>query len=92
MNGRFMVFIAAFGLCVTLALAAHGIMDADDDIIIPELAKSTPAPAQAVFVTPSGSKYHRESCASISNSEDIEQYTPDAAREAGYEACKRCAP
>ena len=45
---------------------------------------------QVVYVTNSGSKYHRASCAHLSKSK-IEKALSEA-KAAGYEPCKTCKP
>lgn len=43
-----------------------------------------------VYVTRSGSKYHRDGCSSLSKSKI--EITLKEALEQGYEPCKRCKP
>lgn len=49
-------------------------------------------PAETVFVTPDGKKFHREGCSATAKSETLWQMTPDAAEADGYEACQKCKP
>lgn len=47
--------------------------------------------AKAVWVTPSGSKYHLRSCSTI-RGHDVERTTLGEAEDAGYTPCKVCDP
>lgn len=51
----------------------------------------SPADKRTVYVTPSGSKYHRKSCSSIKG-HDTEKLETWEAKERGYTACARCKP
>lgn len=45
-----------------------------------------------VYVTSSGKKYHTAYCRTISKSKNIKAMDKDAAKRAGYTACKVCNP
>ncbi|WP_303918995.1 hypothetical protein [Treponema berlinense] len=45
-----------------------------------------------VYVTASGKKYHTAYCRTISKSKNIKSMDKEAAKRAGYTACKVCNP
>lgn len=47
---------------------------------------------QTVVVTPSGSKYHRPGCRTLSRSKSLTEMTESQAQAQGYEPCKVCNP
>lgn len=60
--------------------------------VIPALPETTPEPAEVVCITPGGTKYHRQDCTSVTDSDDVVFFSPERALELGYEPCKRCQP
>ena len=91
-HGFSMVLAGALALAGLFALTAAILLRPEKRLSIPEPVQATEAPAEEVYTTPSGKKYHRESCASLKNSENLKTWTPEAAREAGYTPCKSCDP
>jgi hypothetical protein len=53
------------------------------------LATSALAVAETVYITPNGSKYHKEDCRFIKN-KDAQKIEKSEAVAAGYEPCSRC--
>jgi len=45
-----------------------------------------------VYVTSSGKKYHLLNCSTIKNSKNLKAMDKEAAKKAGYTACKVCNP
>ncbi len=58
--------------------------------ILPTIIPSDSAETQAVFVTPTGEKYHVKDCKHIKNSINLLELSIDEAIQAGYEPCKDC--
>lgn len=87
-----MALAGALALAGLFALTAAILLRPEKRLSIPEPVQATEAPAEEVYTTPSGKKYHRESCASLKNSENLKTWTPETAREAGYTPCKSCDP
>ena len=85
-HGFSMALAGALALAGLFALTAAILLRPEKRLSIPEPVQATEAPAEEVYTTPSGKKYHRESCASLKT------WTPEAAREAGYTPCKSCDP
>lgn len=87
---RFMIAISAISLAGVIALAAWACFSPGQSAVFP------PEPpyvaAEYVYVTPSGTKYHRADCGSISDSKALECITPEEALRRGYEACLTCEP
>ena len=54
------------------------------------LAATTQAFAADVFVTPNGTKYHKEDCRLIRNKETMTKIDKKETIEEGYDPCKRC--
>jgi hypothetical protein len=48
------------------------------------------AAAEDVYITPNGSKYHKQDCRLIRNKEKMAQIEKKEAIEKGYTPCKRC--
>ncbi len=48
--------------------------------------------ATMVYVTPTGKKYHTQTCKTIAKSKTVEKIEKEAAIKQGYEACKVCKP
>ncbi len=46
--------------------------------------------ADDVYVTPRGSKFHKETCRLVKRSKVTEKYELKDAKDEGYSACKRC--
>ena len=59
-------------------------------LVIPSVAYSVPDDT-IVYITPTGEKYHRESC-SYTNPETVRELTIRFAEIRGYEPCSRCDP
>ena len=92
-NSRVMNVVAVVCLCAVFALAVvAATMGSNPNASIPESAKVTPAPADRVYVTPSGTRYHRRSCTAIEDSGIVTGYSPLAARRKGYSPCQICEP
>lgn len=91
-NARFMNILAAACLCAVIILAGVAAFMPRQKLSIPPSPEVTPIPADRVYVTPSGAKYHRRSCSTIANSEDIIGYSPIVARRNGYSPCLKCEP
>ena len=89
-RGRTMTVIAAVALCGVMAVAAWAVFRPAEAIDIPD--EPVYVPAAYVYVTPSGSKYHRRDCQAIAASKRLECLTPEAAQAAGYEPCMLCTP
>ena len=89
-DGAVKTGIAAFALCLVIALAAWAVFMPADAVDIP--AEPEYVPAEIVYITVSGRKYHREDCQTIANSKSVECVSPEKARENGYEACMICVP
>ncbi len=53
------------------------------------LATATFAFAETVYITPNGTKYHKEECRFIKN-KDAQKMEKTEAVAAGYEPCSRC--
>ena len=87
---RFMTGLAAVSLAGVIALAAWAMFGPKQSADFP--ADAPYVPAEYVYVTPSGSKYHRAECSSIADSKNVECITPEEALERGYEACLTCEP
>lgn len=88
----FMTILAAVCLCALILLAGITAFMPRREINIPPSPEVTPVPADRVYVTPSGAKYHRRSCPAIANSENITGYSPTEARIRGYSPCLKCEP
>lgn len=54
------------------------------------LSMTTSAFAQDVFVSPKGTKYHKETCRLIKNKENMTKMTKKEAVAEGYTPCRRC--
>ena len=91
-HGFSMALAGALALTGLFALTAAILLRPKKQLSIPEPVQITEAPAEEVYTTPSGKKYHRESCASLKNSDNLKTWMPEAAREAGYTPCKSCDP
>lgn len=91
-NPRLMNVVAVICLCAVFALAVIAAFAPHSDVNVPESPKITPAPADRVYVTPSGTRYHRRSCVSIEDSVNLIGYSPIAARREGYAPCQICEP
>lgn len=90
---RFLVLLAAGLLALILLLAGRWIYAAPDGgFELPPSPEITPEPAGIVYVSPSGSKYHRRECTAIANSEALEEMLPQEALESGFEPCLKCQP
>ncbi len=50
------------------------------------------AVTKTVYVTASGTKYHTQSCASLSRTKDVIPIDEKEAVEKGYKPCSRCKP
>lgn len=50
------------------------------------------AATKTVYVTASGTKYHTQSCASLSRTKDVIPIDEKEAIEKGYKPCSRCKP
>lgn len=87
---RFMTGLAAVSLCALMLLAAWHIFRPAAAIDFP--GEPEYVAAELVYVTPSGSKFHREDCSSIRNSKKLECLEREIAVENGYEACLTCVP
>ena len=74
------------------ALTAAILLTPKKQLTIPQTPRATEAPAETVYTTPSGKKYHRASCPSLKHSEELKTWTPEAAQKAGYAPCKSCDP
>lgn len=48
--------------------------------------------SRLVYVTPKGTKYHRETCRTLSKSKEVMAISIEAAKARGYEPCKVCKP
>lgn len=81
------------GLCVVIALAAFAIFGGGQRVydFAPEKAPDA-TPAQTVYVTENGGKFHREECGSISGSQNLTGMRRTEAVENGFQACKLCKP
>lgn len=88
----FMNIFAAACLCTVIILSGVAAFMPRHGISIPPSPEVTPMPADRVYVTPSGAKYHRRSCPTIANSENIVGYSPIVARRNGYSPCLKCEP
>lgn len=88
----FMNILAAACLCAVIILACAAAFMPRREINIPPSPEVTPVPADRVYVTPNGAKYHRRSCPTIADSENIVGYTPIVARRNGYSPCLKCVP
>ena len=55
-------------------------------------ASASVSTSNIVYVTPSGSKYHRNSCSTLSRSKSISSLSKAEAERRGYDACKVCKP
>lgn len=53
---------------------------------------AAPQAEQTVVVTPSGSKYHRPGCRTLSRSHSLTEMTEDQAIASGYQPCHVCNP
>jgi len=84
--------MAGAGLLLILLLAFFPMLSPGKNIVINDNSDAAVTPADVVFATPGGKKYHREDCSSLNGSEEIWEFTPDAAEADGYEACLRCKP
>lgn len=84
--------IAGTALAMILALAGFFMARPGVFIDIPEDNAKALTPADVVVVTPNGTKYHREDCASLNNSKEITTMTLQDAETEGYEPCMRCRP
>lgn len=91
-HARFMNILAAACLCAVIILAGIAAFMPRQGISIPPSPEATPIPADRVYVTPNGEKYHRRSCPTIANSENIIGYSPTEARQNGYSPCLKCEP
>ncbi len=89
-RSRFMTGLAAVSLSALIALAAWNIFRPVDVIVFPDEPEHVPA--AYVYITPSGSKFHRAECSSISKSKNTECIAREDAVERGYEACLTCEP
>jgi len=87
---RFMAVLAAISLAGVIALAAFAVFTPPQRADFPTEAPYVPA--AYVYVTPSGSKYHRAECISIASSKNLECLTPEEAAERGYAPCLNCEP
>lgn len=88
----FINVLAAISLGAVIILAGVTAFMPRRSISIPPSPETTPIPADRVYVTPSGTKYHRRSCPTIANSQNIIGYSPIAARKNGYLPCMKCEP
>ena len=70
-HGFSMALAGALALAGLFALTAAILLRPEKRLSIPEPVQATEAPAEEVYTTPSGKKYHRESCASLKNSENL---------------------
>lgn len=91
-HAGYMNMFAAASLCAVIILAGVAAFMPRQSISIPPSPEVTLAPADRVYVTPSGAKYHRRSCPTIANSEHIIGYSPAVARRNGYFPCLKCEP
>lgn len=89
---NWLAVIAGISLCAILFLAGTWLVRPGITINIPGSEGEILPPAEVVFVTPEGSKFHREGCSALKKSETVWRLTPDAAEADGYEACQRCKP
>ncbi len=48
--------------------------------------------ARLVYATPTGEKYHRQTCRTLAKSKVVEAITIEEAKERGLEPCKVCKP
>lgn len=48
--------------------------------------------SSTVYVTPSGKKYHRQNCRTLSRSKTVISLSIDSAKSRGYTPCKVCNP
>ncbi|MBQ4088293.1 MAG: hypothetical protein IJC56_00240 [Clostridia bacterium] len=90
MKGRFMTGLAAISLCALMLLAGWSVFAPAEEIAFPE--KPIYRAAEFVYVTPSGSKFHRNGCVSVENSKQLECLKREDAVQNGYEACMKCEP
>lgn len=74
---------------ILIALIAVCLMTCDDETISGTTVSDSTA---YVYVTSSGSKYHRSSCSTIKRSKHVRRLTKSQARAMGYTACKVCKP
>ena len=89
-RSRFMTGLAAVSLCALIGLAAWNVFTPAEAISFP--AEPEYVEAEFVYVTPSGSKFHRGDCSAISKSKEPECLARDIAVARGYEACLMCDP
>lgn len=73
------IFIIFVVFCITISLYAKNIDDTKSETI-------------TVYVTKSGTCYHRRSCSSLSRSKNIKPLTKEAAKSKGYKSCSKCKP
>ncbi|MBO6047778.1 MAG: hypothetical protein J6P61_08565 [Erysipelotrichaceae bacterium] len=55
-------------------------------------SKKTSKKSSIVYITPSGNKYHRKSCATTKRSKKLTKISKSKAKARGYKACKVCKP
>ena len=84
--------IALVALAAILIPTARYMRRPGGYIEIVPLPEATPAPAEEVAVTSSGSKYHRDGCSALNNSTEVEVIAREEAENQGYEPCQRCEP
>lgn len=61
-------------------------------VLMSFLGATTMAVADEVFVTPNGTKYHKESCRLIKNKGSLSKTDKEQSIKAGYGPCKKCFP
>ena len=89
-RANFMTVLAMISLAGVIALAAFAVFAPPQRADFPTEAPYVPA--VYVYVTPSGSKYHRAECISIASSKNLECITPEEAAGRGYGPCLNCEP
>jgi hypothetical protein len=97
--GRF-EFLWTYGFSDTSLLSKPGAAHDEEKVVIPEAVppetkhqvKSSPAPEtdETVYITKSGTKYHRAGCQSLSKS--AIPISKTEAEKRGYTPCSRCRP
>lgn len=89
-RSRFVTVLAAVSLCTVIGVAAWAVFTPAEEIAFP--AEPPYVAAEFVYVTPSGTKYHRSGCSATAGSARLECIKPEAAAERGYGPCMICVP
>lgn len=61
-------------------------------LVLPLNVSVQAAGTDIVYVAPTGNKYHKQNCRTLSRSKSLRQLTIDQALASGYTACKVCSP